>query len=180
MSLNVTSTGGDQGDTFNLNLAGCSASTIGQAVELSSILDNPNLELMPTEASIILESCTNVVQTARGSKVNARNVFWAVLRDTLEHCSIPEGDLMLGHYHHPMFHGPSAQEHPDLRPPWVRFMEENANSLLTQNPQVLSYMGQMVAWSASYMSMALEDENQRVPVQEMLQQIMQQNPFSDL
>ncbi len=84
---------------------------------------------------------------------------------------------MLGHYHHPMFHRPSAQEHPDIRPSWVHFMEENPDSPLTQNPPLLSYMGQMVAWTASYASMALEDENQRVPIEEMLQQIMQQNPF---
>ncbi len=158
MSLNVLSTGGGQGDHFNLNLAGYSFSTIGQAVDLSSILENTNLQLMLTEVSIILESCANVIQTAGGSKVNARNVLWAVLRDALERCNVPEGNLTLGHYHHP--HGPSAQEHPDLRPPWVHFMEENPNLPLTQNPRVLSYVGQMVAWTALYASLALEDENQ--------------------
>ncbi len=87
---------------------------------------------------------------------------------------------MLGHYHHPMFHGPSAEEFPDVRPPWVRFMEENPDLPLTQNPRVLSYVGQMAAWTATYMLMALENEEQRVPVYEVIQQIMTENPFSDL
>ncbi len=114
MSLNVPTGARSQGDTFNLDLARCSPSTIGQPVDLSAILDNSNLELVPTEAPIISESCANVVQTAGGSKINARSVLWAVLNDTLERCNAPAGDLMLGHYHHPMFHGSSTQEHPDI------------------------------------------------------------------
>ncbi len=38
----------------------------------------------------------------------------------------------------------------------------------------------MAAWTATYVSMALENEEQRVPVFEVIQQIMTENPFSDL
>ncbi len=43
---------------------------------------------------------------------------------------------------------------------WVHFMEEHPNSDLAQKPEVLSYIGQMAAWTASYVSMALDDVNE--------------------
>ncbi len=132
MSLKVPSGGGGQGDTFNLDLTRCTPSTIGQVVNVSEVLGDSDLNLVPMEASILLESCANVIQTAGGSKINAMSVLWAVLYDALERCNVPAGDLTLGHYHHPMFHGPSAQEFADIRPPWVHFMDENPNSPLTQ------------------------------------------------
>ncbi len=180
MSLKVPTGGGGQGDTLNLDLTKCSSSTIGQVVDLSRILGDSEIQLILTEASILLESCANVIQTAGGSQINARSVLWAMLHDILEHCNVPAGDLILGHYHHPLFHRPSAQEFPDIRPPWVQFMEENPDLSLTQNPQVLAYVGQMAAWTTSYVSTALENESQRVPIYKMIQQIMKENPFSDL
>ncbi len=48
-------------------------------------------------------------------------------------------------------------------------MEEHPDSNLAQKREVLAYIGQMAAWTASYVSMALDNPDERVKVLEGLE-----------
>ncbi len=78
-----------------------------------------------------------------------------------------------------MYHRPVAEQYEDIRPEWVHFMSEHLESSLAQKPELLTYIGQMISWTASYVSTALENEEQRVPIYKVLADVMTEDPLSD-
>ncbi len=179
MDLSVPVIGGGASDNFSLNLTKCSMDVPEQLSDMVEVLGISDLHLMPTEVNVVLESCAAVFKEAGASEVNARNLTWAIVRNILKWCGKLSDILALGHFHHSKYYGPSAEEFEDIRPAWVHFMEDHPDSDLAQKPQVLAYIGQMASWTASYVSMALDDVNERVKELEGLKSSMKEDPLDD-
>ncbi len=160
MDLSVPVFRGGGSDNFSLDVTKCSMDIPVQLSDMAEVLGIGIMHLMPTEVNVILESCAAVFKEAGASEASARNLTWAIVRNILGQCGKPSDVLALGHLHHPKYFGPSALQFEDIRPPWVRFMEEHPDMDLVQKPQVLGYIGQMASWMASYVCMALDDVNE--------------------
>ncbi len=170
---------GGEPDQITLDLSKCFVSTPEDLGTLSEFLESSQASLLPVQVHIFLESCVNVLKRGGGSDANARNFIWALIRDILTRCGKPSDRTALGHFHHPLYHGPIATQYEDIRPEWVRFMVENPESALAQKPELLAYVGQMICWTASYVSTALENEQQRIPAYEVLADGQTEDPLSD-
>ncbi len=137
MDLMIPVFGGDGMETgetepVSIDLTKCLTDVPEQLSDMAKVLGISDPHFMPTEVNVILESCAQVFKEAGASEPKARNLTWAIVRNILRQCGKPEDILALGHFHHPKYYGPSAKQFEDIRPPWVRFMEEHPDSDLAQ------------------------------------------------
>ncbi len=170
---------GKEADQITVDLSKCFVSTTDDLGTLSDFLESNEAALLPVQVHIFLESCVNVLKQGGANDANARNFIWALIRDVLARCGKPSDRIALGHFHHPLYHGPVANQYDDIRPDWVHFMIDNPDNALAQKPALLAYIGQMICWTASYISTALENEQQRIPAYEVLADQTTVDPLSD-